>query len=313
MIKKKILFITGAGSSFDFGFPTGQSLITKIMNENWNRFGDNKLGLEISEGDFRSFRDKLKFSNTPSIDIFIANNPDYVDLSKSLIAKIIGEHESKAITKLFESSWLKYIWNKMIEGCVNIDDFFDGTNAKFLTFNYDRTLELFFILSIANFFNIKMDSQQYQIILEKIPIVHVFGKVGNLPWEDGNKTRPFENNTPGAYLTWRKVGQELKTIYETKESEKHSEIIEMINDSDEVYFLGFGYNTFNLELLDIKNWSESKYISGSRYGMSDSEIKDVNYLNNNKFNDLSRLSTFDSYDFLKNEVQFFSKDRKSVV
>ena len=235
MITKKILFITGAGSSVDFGFPTGYGLLSQIFTQKWLNLGNQKLGIEISENDFSNFKKKLRWSNTPSIDIFIANNPKYAELSKSLIAKIIGEQENKAMEKLFDASWLKYVWNKMIEGCLNIDDFFNSNKARFLTFNYDRMLEFFFSMSIMNFFNIEAGSEQSQRIFETIPIVHVFGKVGNLPWEDSEKYRLFDD-TPGAYSTWREVGQELRTIYETKESEKHNKIIEMINSIEIIHF-----------------------------------------------------------------------------
>lgn len=311
MIKKKSLFLTGAGSSVDFGFPTGQSLMTQIMTQKWISFGNAKLGTEISENDFNDFRKKLRFSNTPSIDIFIANNPDYAELSKSLIAKIIGEHENKAIEKLFDGSWLKYIWTKMIEGCLNIDDFFNNNNARFLTFNYDRILEFFFSMSIMNFFNIEPESEEARKIFDAIPIIHVFGKVGNLPWEDSVKYRIFED-TPGEYSTWKEVGQELRTIYETKESQMQNEIIELIDDSDEIYFLGFGYNSFNLELLNINNWTENKYISGSRYEISNSELKDINYINKEKFKNLTIHEHHDCYSFLKNDVMFFASGNERI-
>jgi|LSQX01.1.fsa_nt_gb hypothetical protein len=305
MITKKILFITGAGASYDFGFPTGQGLINQIINEKWISIGEAKLGIDLLEKDFDDFKNKLRWSNTPSIDIFIANNPEYADFSKSLIAKIIGEREQKAMEKLFDESWLKYIWFKMIEGCLNIEDFLNNNNAKFLTFNYDRMLEFFFSMSTMNFFNKETSGMNSVKIFETIPIVHVFGKVGNLPWEDSVKYRLYKD-TPGEYLTWEEVGKELRTIYETKENERHEEIIEMINDSDEIYFLGFGYNTFNLELLDIDNWADKKYISGSRYEISRSELKDINFLHKGKFDNLTIYEHFKCYDFLKNDVLFFA-------
>lgn len=305
MIQKKILFITGAGASVDFGFPSGQGLIDKILEKKWDPLDHEKIGVVINKEDFTNYQQKIRLSNTPSIDIFIANNSNYEILSKSLIANIIGQQEKQAFGKIFQNSWLRYIWHKMIEGCRSFKEF-QTNNAQFVTFNYDRILEVFFLHSIANFFGITNKHESYSNILKTVPIIHVFGKVGNHQIENPNVYRNFDN-TLGTYQSWKNVGQELKTIYETTQSESYRLIQENINEADEIYFIGFGYNTFNLNLLGIKDWSEEKHISGSRYYMSDAEIEDINFLNNNKLKNLKFKPEYKNYEFLKNEVRFFAK------
>lgn len=308
MIQKKILFITGAGASVDFGFPSGQGLIDKILEKKWDPLDNEKIGVATNKEDFTNYQQKIRLSNTPSIDIFIANNSNYEILSKSLIANIIGQQEKQAFGKIFQNSWLRYIWHKMIEGCRSFKEF-QTNNAQFVTFNYDRILEVFFLHSIANFFGITNKHESYSNILKTVPIIHVFGKVGNHQIENPNVYRNFDN-TLGTYQSWKNVGQELKTIYETTQSESYRLIQENINQADEIYFIGFGYNTFNLNLLGIKDWSEEKYISGSRYGMSNAEIEDINFLNNNKLKNLSISQLHKSDDFLKEDVRFFAHGKK---
>ncbi len=93
----------------------------------------------------------------------------------------------------------------------------------------------------------------------------------------------------------------------------YSTIKETINEADEIYFIGFGYNTFNLRLLGIQDLPEDKYISGSRYKLSEAEIMDINALNNNKFiNLISKNSEDKCYEFLKNDVRFFAPGKKII-
>lgn len=234
-----------------------------------------------------------------------------MELSKSLIAKIIGKKEKQAFGQLYQDKWLRYIWHKMVDGCFSFDDF--RTNrASFLTFNYDRILETFFLNSIANFFNITPENGSYKEILGTVPIIHVFGKVGNLPTEHQRMSRDLKD-TLGTYQSWKDVGQELKTIYETQTSKLYNTIKEVTDEAAEIYFIGFGYNTFNLRLLGIQDLPEDKYISGSRYKLSEAEIMDINALNNNKFiNLISKNSENKCYEFLKNDVRFFAKGEKDI-
>ena len=311
MIKKKILFITGAGASVDFGLPIGQGLIDEILNVEWKTLYSDNFGIKIERYELTEFQKKLRLSNTPSIDIFIANNPEYVELSKALIAKIIGEKEKQAFGQLFQDKWLRYIWHKMVDGCRSFNEF-KKNNACFLTFNYDRILETFFVNSIANFFNITTENEFYKEIFGIVPIIHVFGKVGNLPTEHQSMSRDLKD-TLGTYPSWKDVGQELKTIYETQTSKLYNTIKEVTDEAAEIYFIGFGYNTFNLRLLGIQDLPEDKYISGSRYNISNAEIEDINVSNNNKLRNLDFISLkYTCYEFLKNDVRFFAPGKKNI-
>lgn len=304
MIEKNLVFITGAGASIDFGFPTGIDLIRMIVEFKWESVENASSGLKIDEQYFIDFTNKLKFSNTPSIDIFLANNSEYADLAKMIIAKIISASEKVSGVKLFENGWLKYLWFKMVEGCRNFEDF-KNNKVKFVTFNYDRSLEFFFIFSVANFFK-KEDNNLFwnKDIFKTVPVYHVFGKIGNLKWENSEKYRTMDNQL-GTYKSWFELGSELNTIYEAEKSELQKTIIKTISEADEIHFLGFGYNSFNLNFLELDSWETNQYISGTRYHLSNAEISDINYLFNNKLRKVSDSMHRNCLDYLKDEVCFF--------
>ena len=103
-----------------------------------------------------------------------------------------------------------------------------------------------------NFFKISPKETNLKDIVSNVPIYHVFGKIGNLAWENPVKNRTYDA-TIDKYCSWHDIGQELKTIYEFEQSDLQREIIETIRAADEIHFLGFGYNSFNLNLLNVKS------------------------------------------------------------
>jgi len=114
--------------------------------------------------------------------------------------------------------------------------------------------------------------------------------------------------------SWLDIGKELKTIYEFVNSSLHEEIRKVISNSDEIHFLGFGFNSSNLELLGINNWRNDNYISGTRFNLSEIEIEDINYLFQNKLKNLSKESDKDCIKYLKGDIHFFvDKKRKARI
>ncbi len=205
MIKKNIVFITGAGASIEFGFPTGEKLVNLLLSGGWGAIEEKYSGIDNNKRFFRKFQNKLKKSNTSSIDIFIANNPEYAELAKLLIAKNIALIEQNSIEKINSNSWLKYLWSKMIDKCMSFNDF-KNNKIKFVTFNYDRTLEIYFARSIVNFFKTETDEIEYKNILKTVPIYHVFGKIGNMHWENPEKFRSYGAGL-GNYSSWLDIGK----------------------------------------------------------------------------------------------------------
>jgi hypothetical protein len=72
---------------------------------------------------------------------------------------------------------MSFLFEHMLYGCVrSVDDFITNNQVSFVTFNYDRTLEHFLCVRIANTYGIALPLAWESV--KKIPIVHVYGSLG---------------------------------------------------------------------------------------------------------------------------------------
>ncbi len=157
MIKTKTLFITGAGASFGYNFPTGKDLRIKICDEFVEKYipllgqvyqRNNPPPSKINF--IRNFTEIFEKSTTPSIDLFLARqSPNFEEIGKIAITFFIlkAEHESKFHHKIKDpkQDWYSYLYERMTENLTKPDDYarFGENNVNFITFNYDRSLENF--------------------------------------------------------------------------------------------------------------------------------------------------------------------------
>lgn len=265
MITKPTVFVLGAGASKQFGYPLGSGLVDIILNnfslsnsKNSVSGKDNPieifLGLGFSENDIDSFRYELSYAATPSIDAFLEHRQEEERLLGRLAiayALIPFEQTQLLFTK---DSWYYNLLNKINPALDNLEK----NRISFITFNYDRSLEHFLMMALTNRF--KKSENQVNEKLKKIPIVHLYGKLGNLPWES-NKPEEFSRDyhpicTPDLI---RKSSKSLKIIHDkfNPEDADFKLAKQLLAAAKKIYFLGFGYHTDNLERLRIKSLSNS--------------------------------------------------------
>jgi len=187
MIEKETVLILGAGASKTFGFPIGKDLKDEIYLTLKNR--SNKVLNEFTTSDeLRSFVDRLKYSPEESIDEFLEheNDENIIEFGKKAIAAILLPYEKEEtlfnnfITtgeKNNKFNWYQYSWNQMN---TSFDDF--EKNLSIITFNYDRSLEYYLFTVLKKKFPGK-NEEDYKNKLKSIPIIHIYGKLGYLPWE----------------------------------------------------------------------------------------------------------------------------------
>ncbi len=92
--------------------------------------------------------------------------------------------------------------------------------------------------------------------LKKIPIVHLYGKLANLTWENNgvdNFKRDYNPEITPHLL--RKSSKSLKIIYDEVEitDPDFNQARDLIKAASRIYFLGFGFHKDNLERLRIKS------------------------------------------------------------
>ena len=273
---KRITYILGAGSNCKMGFPLGKELYMNTYKEILN---DPKsilnqilelfvLEMEIEQYPIE-FAKMLKLSNLESVDEFAYHNPQYELFAKIAISYFILKAEGKPDFDIFdfpEENWYRLIW-KNIYNSEFLD--FPNKNYGFITFNYDRSLENYLYTTIFNTYNTrhKFNSKRSRTnVMKKIPIYHVYGKLGNLPFEKESKyleyglykelILKYQNKIPTLVKKLFNIIKQsidtIKLIYDERTlAGELKEIHELISNSSKLVFLGFAYNSLNMTILGL--------------------------------------------------------------
>lgn len=262
MIIKPTVFVLGAGASYNFGYPLGKKL-KEIISKNFDPDNSENAielfkGLGFSEDELLSFRNQLRLSAAPSIDTFLEpRGEDERYLGKLAIAYALIPCE-KTDTLFDDNYWYITLLNKLKP---TFNDF-EKNKIAFITFNYDRSLEHFLMTALQNQFN--KSEQEVAEKLRKIPIVHLYGKLGMLPWETIKPEEYSREYNPkiSPHLL-RKSSKSLKIIYDKVELDnaEFKQARQLLSAARKIYFLGFGYHSDNLERLRIKTILQSSSTS----------------------------------------------------
>lgn len=281
MIEENTLFILGAGASVFYGYPTGDGLKKDIINfsiSNMNPYllTDDNVDDEYDHNKIRLFCNRFENSNDSMIDYFLntLERKDLVKLGKALIAASIIKHEkiSSGIRPInIKDNWFEILFKKMTEGFRNNLDYqlFNENKVSFITFNYDRSLEYYFALSLQNKFGI--DNTTISNIMNKIKIRHVFGRLPELPSENELININYGDNFTINDFT--KTIDNIKTLTERANVNK-SYIDVLIKNAKRIFILGFAFAEENLNILNFhRNITESKKVYCTALGLSEHKIK----------------------------------------
>ena len=99
MISNPIVFVLGAGASSCFGYPTGQLLLDRVVQNLKVRNGtpptrQQLLDLSHSDDEIDQFADALWYSGQDSVDAFLEHRTEFLELGKLAIAQALMPHEN---------------------------------------------------------------------------------------------------------------------------------------------------------------------------------------------------------------------------
>lgn len=312
MFNSKTLFIVGAGASKEAGLPTGAELKSRIASTIDIRFED---GFRQSRGDHIVTEALRRHTASPqtnqrgdinpylqaawmvrdamsqalSIDNFIDAHRD--DEKIALVGKlgivrcILQAERSSRIyfdhrqaEKLqfgsLSDTWFSAFFQLATETVPKAEAMRAFENVSFITFNYDRCIEHFLVQALKNYYN--FDDVAAQALVQQVPIIHPYGRVGCLPWQAGNSRIAFggHNHDRGDELL--AVSAQVKTFTERIEDEAALQAMRRcVQEAETIVFLGFAYHPMNLALIAPEERSNAKRIFGTAKGMSDSDTKAV--------------------------------------
>jgi hypothetical protein len=268
MLTHPTVLVLGAGASKPFDFPTGLELSAMVSNE--LRPGHHAYNVLQDPGgfagaDINTFREEFYFSGKNSVDAFLEHRTDLIEIGKAVTAVVlIGYEDPDKLFRFEPPNWLRYIYNNLN---TSFEDF--GRNTlSFVTFNYDRTVEHFFFESLKRTYH-KTD-EECKSVLSQIPIIHLHGRLGFLPWQRPNG-RPYStlHDLDGI----RASIDEIKIIHEDISDGRDKDFEsakQLMQNAYRILFLGFGYNRTNIERLGIADLPDGKAI-GTSIGLGNKE------------------------------------------
>ena len=301
----------GAGASCPYGYPSGARLRERVCLpqgfwSDYNAYGMvNQIMDPIEKNrkpqEIKEFTGIFNKSMIKSIDKFMANNPKLATIGKYIIAfevlraekqskfgedtrfeqeKLAYNHrhgnlvpESFLSQPLFQGGdWYFYLYNRIIEGKVGKDALpnFSNGNLAFITFNYDRSLEHYFYESLCNSFS-EVSKQDIVKCLESLRILHVYGQIVPLKWQDPKYGVDYGLDFRESLL--QKSADNIKTIYEQEKSPELEEARKLLSQAEQIFFLGFGYAPENMEILGLPGViSPPCFVYGTAFNLIQEEV-----------------------------------------
>jgi hypothetical protein len=193
MITKPTVFVLGAGSMADYNFPIGWQLVRDVVDGFAKNRDLRKPLLENSdfkEEQLDEYLRALDGSAQNSVDAFLEEQQEHLEIGIATMSIVLVKRE--ITVNLYrprdpQQNWLRYLV-RHLRG-TSFAEF--HTNAvSFVTFNYDRSLEHFLCSALVHTFS-KSEAESGAVI-KKIPIIHLHGRLGYLPWESGaGPSRPY--------------------------------------------------------------------------------------------------------------------------
>lgn len=139
--------------------------------------------------------------------------------------------------------------------------------------------------------------EQCREALEQIPIVHVHGRLGFLPWQkDCDPRRRYEPTTdPGVLIS---AAASIKIVHEDIDDSQDKDFRfakNLMRNAEQIYFLGFGYAPTNIQRLEVLGLPDGR-AAGTGHGLTSHERHQLSGAMSGKI----ALYDHDCLDFLRN-------------
>ena len=281
VITRRTTLVLGAGASKPYGFPLGWELKSQILSmDRTSPITHHLTNHEIHQ--LSAFCEAFRESRRDSIDAFLSVRTEFAGIGTRAIAyALLTSKRASALrrdnNRGLPNDWCDFLWNKVADGCATIDDL-NWSNLSIVTFNYDRSLEVFLHRAMEGTFG--ADTAAVQKKLSELRINHVYGQLGHL-W-GGEAIVPFGAEVDRHGLDH--IAANLKVIPEARDDDESFERARAwLEASKAVCFLGFGFDQLNLRRLDasrscanpVKDGGQVRYrvVEASCMGKTDAEVR----------------------------------------
>jgi hypothetical protein len=253
MIRVPTVLVLGAGASAPFGYPVGGALTERIKAE----LGPDKPGQlyqDLTAAGFSSdelfrFRNQLRYSQRPSIDAFLEDwEADFMEVGKAAIAASLIRHEDR--DKVVDNpNWYRRLFAEMTD-----EKDFSENKLSIVTFNYDRSLEYFFLRCLPARHHVPLTDAVN--LLAQMQIIHLYGSLGGLP-EMCESGRAYGESGTASILS---AAKEIHLVRGSESPATFTEARNLMKEAKRIICLGFGFEKKNALRLGIGDFVESAEI-----------------------------------------------------
>jgi hypothetical protein len=255
-----------------FGFPSGAGLVQDAIRQ--LGIGKGPLvrllaSLGQDQARVSDFRSALIAARPMSLDAFVEHRSDFFDIGKAVIAACMIPYE--ASTTLLHPDqfwWYDYLAARLMD---HGPDGFRANQLAVVTFNYDRSLELFLFTRLKNLWG--LTDEGCRLLVRLIPLVHVYGQLGKLPEVNDGEGRAF-----GAGLDHEGVTMAMKEMQVIHEAQTNSAELQharkLLHWADRILFLGFGFHPKNLERLGVREFG-ARAVGGTAFNLLEGERQPI--------------------------------------
>jgi hypothetical protein len=275
----RTVLVVGAGASAHLGFPLGDELcctiISNTRNPDSNPFKD-LVSMGFAHEAIISFHENLERSLPHSIDEFLSDRSEFIDVGRAAIAQVLIGHEDEKRLRQRDDNWYGLLRDR-IKAAIQRNEF----SPVIVTFNYDLSLDKFLYDFLSSTFS---RYAQMDTLEDAVRVFHVHGRLGYLEYEVTHTPRRSYGKplSPNEILA---ASQGIRVISQLDNDFGRDMVFaqEAIKQGERVIFLGFGYDDMNLDRLRIGTWESGKYF-GTAFKLGESRFSELLRQSANKFN-----------------------------
>jgi hypothetical protein len=276
------LFVLGAGASEPYGFPLGSELRQLICGaQDVGNAAAHEIQrlLAYAPNELQQMARAFARSNIHSIDQFLAMQPQFEAPGKLLIAANLCTREDRRVftNEGLRDHWYRHLWRALTDDTARAEDL-SRNEVRFITFNYDRSLECF--LQEATTHSYGIDDPRAFDCWTQIPLQHMYGMLGKFTYrgEFGDGAKPYQ---PGLSARGLQVAAEgIRIIGDARNDQQtFDHAREWFEWAERVYILGFGFDRMNCQRLGFADLLRDRgpgqphpHVVASALGLTNAEL-----------------------------------------
>jgi hypothetical protein len=146
------------------------------------------------------------------------------------------EGERKIYFPSLEETWYLPFFRTLTENCSAADLPERFSTVTLIVFNYDRCIEHFLLQALISYY--RLSEGDAAEIINKLKIIHPYGTVGSLPWQDraSSTVMEFGGNIQASQLV--EYAERIRTFTEGAHSEQMEQLRYNMKHTERLVFLG---------------------------------------------------------------------------